>query len=327
MLDVFNQDAFSVLSLTDSINKAPYKPGRIGAMGLFKERGITTDKAVVEMRDGRLTLIMTTPRGGPGSVLPAQRRNARLFQVPHLEREGKLNADQLLGVRAWGSETAVDTVQQYINQELEDLRAAHEVTHEYHRIGALKGLILDADGATPVYNLFDEFGVTQQEVELDLSGDVRNEITAVQRLIEDELGAEPISGFHAFTGSAFFDALIEADSVKESIKYQESQLLRTDLRRGFQYGGVTWEEYRGSVGGVDFIDPFEAYVFPVGADIFRMYFAPADFLETVNTMGRPLYSKLVYDKELNRHVRVHSQSNPLAMNTRPRAVVKVTIPS
>lgn len=39
--------------------------------------------------------------------------------------------------------------------------------------------------------------------------------------------------------------------------------------------------------------------------------APADFIETVNTMGRPLYSKLSIDKDLQRWVNIHAQSNPL----------------
>jgi hypothetical protein len=47
MLDVFKQDAFSTVSLTDSINKAPYKPGRLGALKLFRSKGIK-DKVAVE---------------------------------------------------------------------------------------------------------------------------------------------------------------------------------------------------------------------------------------------------------------------------------------
>lgn len=327
MLDIFRSDAFSVTTLTDSINKVPYKPGRIGAMGLFAERGITTTSIAIEMKDGRLSLIQTTPRGGPGSVQGQNRRNVRPFLVPHLERDGKVNADQVQNVRAFGSETAIQTVQQVINDELTDLRAAHEVTLEWHRIGAIKGLVLDADAST-LYDLFDEFDVTQQTYAMDFSSteDVRSQAVAVQRLIEDEMGGETVGGFRAFTGSLFFDAMIRAASVKESVKYQDSQLLRTDLRRGFEYGGITWEEYRGGVGGTDFVADDEAYVFPTGSNIFKTYFAPADFFETVNTIGRPMYSKLIYDQR-NSHVLVHSQSNPLAINTRPRAVVKLTYSS
>ena len=47
-LDVFNQDAFSLMSLTAAINKAPYKPSRIGQLGLFGEQRISTTQVMVE---------------------------------------------------------------------------------------------------------------------------------------------------------------------------------------------------------------------------------------------------------------------------------------
>jgi hypothetical protein len=329
MLDVFNNDAFNTVSLTDGILKAPHKPGRIGEMGLFRSRGITTTTVVVEEKDGRLSLIATTPRGGPGSAHTRTKRTARSFVVPHLERDSTVNADEVQGVRAFGSENALESVQAIVNERLTDMRAEHEVTLEHLRIGAVKGIIYDSDGSTPIFNLFTEFAVTQQTKEIDLSGStlpVRQDCIAIQRLIEAELGAEPIVGYHAFAGDDFFDNLIEHASVTDTLKYQEGKTLREDLRKGFVFGGITWENYRGSVGGVNFVDPDEAFVFPLGTSIFQTYFAPADFIETVNTVGLPVYAKQAPDPSgLNRYVTMHSQSNPLALCLRPRAVVKCTV--
>lgn len=324
MLDIFRDDAFSTVSLTDAILKAPHKPGRIGQLGLFRSRGITTTTAVVEEKNGRLSLIESSPRGGPGSTIGAERRTARSFAVPHFERDSTILADSVQNVRAFGSENALEAVQSIVDERLADLRAMHEVTLEYLRIGAIKGLILDGDGATTLFNLFTEFGVSQQTVDIDLGSDPRNECVAIQRLIEAELGAEPVSGYHAFCGDAFFDTFIANSQVKDALKYQESVLLRSDVRAGFQFGGITWENYRGSVGGVDFVDDDDAYVFPIGTSIFSTYFAPADFLETVNTVGLPVYAKVALDTELQRWAKIHTQSNPLALCLRPRAVVKVT---
>lgn len=327
MLDIFKSDAFSVVSMTDAILKVPFKPGRIGALGLFRDRGITTTTVVVEEKDGRLSLITTSPRGGPASTIGAEKRTARPFVVPHLERESKIMADEVQNVRAFGSENVQEAVQMLVNERQTDLRAMHEVTLEHLRVGAIKGSILDADGSTVLFNLFTEFGVTQQTLDIALATDttkVRNRAVAIQRLIEVELGAEPISGYRAFCGDDFFDALIGHKVVVESLKFQESALLRTDLRAGFEYGGITWENYRGKVGGVSFFPTATAYVVPMGTNIFANYFAPADFIETVNTMGLPIYSKIAMDEQLNRWAMIHSQSNPLALCLRPRAVVKVT---
>ena len=327
MLDVFKTDAFSTVSLTDAILKAPFKPSRIGQLGLFRERGITTTTVVVEEKDGRLSLIQTSQRGGPASTIGQEKRKARSFVIPHLERESTIMADEIQNVRAFGSEDALQGLQAIINDRLADLRAMHEVTLEHLRVGAIKGQILDADGSTVLFNLFTEFGVTQQTQDIVLSvgtTDVRGAATAIQRKSEDELGAEPVTAYRAFCGDAFFDELIKHETIVESLKFQESALLRTDLRAGFEFGGITWENYRGKVGGVSFFPTAEAYVVPVGTNIFSTYFAPGDFFEAVNTVGLPIYSKIAMDEQLNRWAKLHSQSNPLALCLRPRAVIKVT---
>lgn len=324
MLDIFRTDAFSLASLTDAILKAPYKPGRIGALGLFRERGISTTTVVVEEKNGRLSLIQTSPRGGPGSTIGAEKRTARSFVVPHLQRESTILADEVQNVRAFGSEDQAQGVQAVVNERLADLRAMHEVTLEHMRAGAVQGLVLDADGST-LLNLFTSFGVSQSEADFDLAGDVRSQIVAAQRTIEGKLGAEVVSGYRAFCGDDFFDLLVEADSIKESLKYQESALLRGDLRRGFEYGGVTFENYRGSLGGTPFFPTDEAFIFPEGTSIFATYFAPADFVETVNTVGLPIYAKQAVDDEFQRYVKLLTQSNPLALCLRPDAVVKVSL--
>ena len=101
--------------------------------------------------------------------------------------------------------------------------------------------------------------------------------------------------------------------------------MRTDLRKGFEYGGITWENYRGNVSGTPFFALDEAYVVPENTGLFATRFAPADFIETVNTPGLPVYAKQAPDPELNRWVKIHTQSNPLNLCLRPRGVVKLNL--
>lgn len=210
----------------------------------------------------------------------------------------------------------------------------HDVTLEYHRIGAIKGQILDADGATVLFNLFTEFNVVQQTKDFVLSNvatDVRQTSVEAARLAEGELGGIPYTRLRAFCSAGFFDALVGHVNVKTAFQYQEGRaVLAGDLRYvGFEFGGIVWEEYRGSVIGSDgnakpFIPANEAVLFPEGPDIYRTYFAPADFIETVNTIGLPIYAKTVIDEELQRWAKVHTQSNPLSLCLRPRAVIRLT---
>jgi hypothetical protein len=94
------------------------------------------------------------PAAAPASTIGAvEADDARSFVVPHLERETKIYADEVQNVRMFGSENQPEAIQAIVDERLTDLRAMHEVTLEYHRIGAIKGQILDADGSV-IYDLF-----------------------------------------------------------------------------------------------------------------------------------------------------------------------------
>ena len=332
MLDVFNGSAFQTTSLTAAILKIPYQPSRIRELGLFQEQGIRTITAVVEEKDGQLTLIQTSQRGGVGANLGNTKRTVRSFAVPHLEKNTSIYADEVQGIRAFGSETEIQTVQGIVDARLAILRAKHDVTLEHMRVGAIQGLVKDADNAT-LFDLFDEFDVAQQSAQLtpnsssDNGNAVRNQVVAAQRLVEAELGATPITTYRAFCGKDFFDDLRSDLGITQTLRYADpASLLQQEANvRRFSFAGVAWEEYRGSMGGNPFVPDAEGYLFPEGAPIFWTYFAPADFIEAVNTMGLPLYAKIVQDDDLNRSVKVHTQCNPLVLCVRPRAVIKLTL--
>ena len=62
---------------------------------------------------------------------------------------------------------------------------------------------------------------------------------------------------------------------------------------------------------------------PCVLDTFATYFAPADFNETVNTLGQALYAKQE-PRKFERGTDLHTQSNPLPMCHRPGVLVKLT---
>jgi hypothetical protein len=332
MLDIFRNDAFSVTSLTDAFIKAPYQPGRIGQLGLFRSQGIRTTTAVIEWKDGRLNLIQSSPRGGAHeNNAPAkdEKRTIESFVVPHLEKGATILADEVQNVRLFGSEDQTEAVSQLVNERLAELRRDHEVTLEHMRISAIQGIVKDADASTLV-NLFTKFGVSQSTGTLspnastDEGDALRAECVALQRSVEAVLGAASVTGYRAFCGPDFFDTLRSDLGVTQTLRYADpaSLLAQGPNSRMFSFGGIVWEEYRG---GTSYIAADEAYLVPEGVDIFRTYFAPADFVETVNTLGLPGYAKTFVDPELQRFVKIHTQSNPLTICLRPDAVVKVTL--
>lgn len=155
---------------------------------------------------------------------------------------------------------------------------------------------------------------------------MRGKCTAVDRLIEDALGGVTSSGLHAFVSPEFFDALTDHPAVVDTFKATaDATTLRQNLRRTFEFGGITWEEYRGKVGATRFIAANEGYVFPLGVpDLYKSFYSPAPYMDTVGTTGVPFYMKgreMDFDTGLDYAVTSH----PLHMVTRPNAVVKVTI--
>lgn len=320
--------ALSIEQLTAHINELPVVPTRIGDMNLFGEQGIDSTIAMIGLSDDKLTLVPAVPRGAPSQPKAIGPKTAKPFIVPHLPQRSTVMADSLQGARVFGTEgTEVEAAA----AKVQALNVVHrrdiDYTIEYHRLGAIKGIILDADGST-LFNLYNEFGVTQQTQAMVLGTDttkVKANVLAAKRKIETALGGVLVSRYHAFVGSDFMDKLITHPTVEKAYdRWMDGQALREDNRRGFVFGDVVWEEYQGSAGGSPLVAANEGFMFPVGVpDMFITRFAPADYIETVNTIGLPYYSK-TEAVEFNKGIKLESQSNPLNLNTRPRAVVKLT---
>lgn len=331
-LNVFDQDAFGVLSMTDAINKAPFVPGRAGQVIDWRENGVTTTSIMIEEVAGQLVLINPTSRGGPGEAVAKELRNARILRIPHYQIDDFINADEVQNVRAFGSETDVQTVQGQVSQRLADHAALRlDPTLEYQRIGAVKGIILNANGNT-LYNLFTEFGVAAPSDQAFVlhpttsNGAVRTKCSAVVRLIASAMGGVPFSGVNAFVGDNFWDALIAAKEVRETYlnQMEASSLRGQSAYQSFDYGGIRWENYRGSVGATSFIDPDQARFFATGAPgLWRTVYAPADYEDTVNTVGLPRYARQ-WPAQNGKGRHIEAQMNALNYCTRPATLIKGT---
>ena len=65
-------------------------------------------------------------------------------------------------------------------------------------------------------------------------------------------------------------------------------------------------------------------MFPLGVpNLFRTVYAPADYVETVNTLGLPRYAKQ-WMSQNGKRIEMESQSNALSYCTRPRVLLQGT---
>jgi hypothetical protein len=334
IINPFAVDAFNLVSLTQAINLLPNNYGRIREMNLMPGRGIRTRTVVVEEYNGVLNLLPTQPVGAPGTQDKRGKRVVRSFVIPHIPHDDLIEPSEYDGIRAFGQESAVAALAQIMNDHQQRMRNKHAITLEHLRMGALKGVILDADGSV-LYNLYTEFEITAKVIDFELDAantEVQTKCLSVSRHIEDNLMGEVMSGVGVLCSEQFFDALITHKNVKKAFMYHQeaSDRLGGDPRKGFKFGGLTFEEYRGRAsdpGGTvrKFISDGEAHAYPTGTtQTFETLFAPADFVETANTIGLEIYSKQELAK-FGRGVELHTQSNPLPICYRPGVLVKLTI--
>ncbi|MEX0752100.1 MAG: major capsid protein [Xanthobacteraceae bacterium] len=329
MLDVFKSNAFSVVTLTDAINKIPFVPGQIGASGLFQVSPISSTAIAVEQKDGQLILVPPSPRGGPGTTTNKPKRSLLDLRIPHFEINDGVMADEVQGIRAFGQDSLVETVQSKLAGRFQEHSQSFAATEEYARIGAIKGVVTYADNTT--LDLFSTFGVSQEtEIDFDLdnatpaAGALRKKCDAAIRLVASNLGGAPYSGVRAEVGDNFWDDLIAHTEVRASYLNQQeaSQLREGTAYQEFNFGGITWRNYRGSVNGTAFVNTDKSHLYPVGVPgLFRTYYAPADYIETVNTLGQRLYVKQ-YDMQNGKGIHLDVQTNALHICTRPKTLLK-----
>ncbi|SEQ91127.1 Phage major capsid protein E [Azotobacter beijerinckii] len=330
-LDIFNGDAFTAISLTDAINTRP-EGQRVPTLldSLFEVEGVNTTSVFIERENDSLALVPAGERGAPADVTTGTQRDTIPFKTLHLPTRSTIRADEVQGVRAFGSETELETVMELVGKRLMKMRNKLEATIRFQRAGAITGKIYDADGQRLLLDLHRQFGIEQQSQSMALGSDatkVLGKIVEAKRKAEDTIADSGlITGWLAVCGRGFWDAFTGHKSTTDAWdRFQDGQFLRTDMRpMGFQFGGVEWQEFYGKVGGVEFIGSNDAYLIPRGIDgLLVTKYAPADYMDTVNTMGQAFYASqepLPHNKGID----LEAQSNPLSICTRPRAIIKLT---
>ena len=333
MINPFDAGGYSLAEMTEAINILPNVYSRLGQMGLFRFEGVTQRSVIIEQAEGVLNLLPTVPLGGPATVANRDLRSMRSFTIPWIPHDDAITPQDIQGVRGFGMSDAADPLATVMERKLTRMRVKHAQTREYMEVNALKGIVRDGAGVT-LYDYFSEFGLAQQSVDFVLGTagtQVQAKIREVLRKIEAELKGETMSGVLALVSPEFFDKLIGHTSVEEAYRYYSStgaQPLREDTRRRFPFAGIVFEEYNATVtlssGANETLVPAgEGIAFPLGTlDTFVTYGAPANLIETVNTIGLAMYARQLARPD-GSAIEVKTEASILPVNKRPRLAVKI----
>lgn len=337
ILDIFANDAFTMVAMSEAVNKIETLPQEISQSGIFIDEPIRESRVAVEEREGTLSLVQTSNRGAPIKSKSDEKRKMRYFDTSRIARSFDLTADELQFIRDFNEEQAVKEVQAEIAQRLSGpsgILNEIRMTHENMRLGAMQGKVLDADGSQ-IYDYFAEFGITEpDEINFDLKnttdGALRKLVTAkvVRPMMKARKGMV-IRGIDGWCGAQFFDDLIANPEVRATYLQQEAanELREEYFGRSFRFAGVTWREYMGSDDGskvavgtnkVKFT-PSEA------SGALSNVWAPGEGFDNVGTLGKEFYTEIIPENRPNpRFVTVEVTSYPLMLNKRPDVFLKGT---
>lgn len=337
-MDIFNNDAFSLVSMTQAIQKMPNVPSFLGDLGIFGEgEGVDTSIVSIEQKGMTLQLIPTSQRGTAPPMGTNDKRSLRNFNIPRIAKGDQIFAAEIERVRSFGTESELETIVQKIAQKQAKLLTEVALTLEFHRMGAIMGRLMDSDGTTVLYNYFGEFGITEPtEIDFDLDNATPTEgalllkMNAAKRAAIRALGNAYVPGRTRFLwlcGDTFYDQLTTHKEVRDTYKnWQAAENLRGPLSGvfgNFTYGEMEWKNYQGTDDNSTVaVAPTKARLVVLGVEgLYRRYNGPGETMETVNTIGQPLYSMLVRDTQRNMWVQPEVYAYPLHICTRPEVLL------
>jgi len=177
---------------------------------------------MIEEQSGTLALLPTHEWGGEGTVASKIDRNTFSFAIKQTVHDDLVSAADIQDVRGFGTEQLA-SMSAETALRLQRMRARHDITLEYKRMGALKGNVLNADGSSSLANLFTTFGISQVTVDFVLG-------TAVTRRIKMAiLGQTLTSGTDGGSGNRALGQV--HNEVRLEKKQADSKMITQTVQR------------------------------------------------------------------------------------------------
>lgn len=340
VIEGFTDREYSVHELTTIINKVPNKYGLVTNMGIFGNAiPLSTTYVGLERQNWSLNLLPATERGAPGTQGSRGKRDKKLFEIPQITHGDSVKVADIQNLRGFGS-MAPMMLDDVVTQKLVTIAAKHFVTHEWHKLGAMQGQILDSDGSV-MLDLYNEFGITKPVAAFGGGVDIPARLRTVKRQMERNLQGEVMTGVaclasYEFMEMLFTDAKISAAYNNAMAAWQAFIAMNptlSDRRFSFTVQEITFMEYDATFSSIAAdgttsiqrgIPSGGAIFFPIGTQsTFFQYCAPGDFAEAANMPGQIFYAKEKPD-EWNRGRDILTQSNLLPLCVRPELLIQGT---
>jgi len=349
-MSLFDNDPFSLVTMTTSINKRPYVPMFLESLGIFTPTPIRTEEAAVVIDDsGAIVVVPTTPRGSPPIEQVTKPQNIRRFTTPRIAIRDTIRASELQNIIA-RSALAGGSAQMMMADLVTEmayrldgpnggLRGKQAATKERMRLGAISGLVLDADDSV-LYDWPDLFDVSlpaEIAFNLDAASPAPGDLTTLIRqtfravLRAAKAGNLSNAGVIALCGDDFFDAFVRHPDVFTKYQFFTSSgsmasaggnMANVPAFSVFPFSDVDWINYRGSDDNATIaIESTKCKFIPRGIPgLFQEVLSPGEDFQSMNDYGLPMYSMVIPDRDRNQFVSLETYSYPMYVATRPEVL-------
>lgn len=332
VLDVFDQDAFSVIELNEKVvRKVDYKPQLLGQLNIFDPVYSRNRVIAIAKTERGLTLIPVSQTGEAPVELIPEGADVRYVKTWRLAKGSTIYAESLQGVLTLPFDQQVKEVQQEVTDRTGKISDDLELTFEHMRFGAVQGVVYDADNNTVLINWFNFWGITPPAVvnfnlNVDTT-DVRKKFRDIKRKMQRAAKGvwTPATRVGALCSSGFYDSVVNHAQIKETkLGTERAALLENvDGYSTYEVEGVTLIDYRGTDDDSKIAIPDgECRFFPINANgAFQVAYAPAEFFPYVNQRGTERYMLILSDKDRDAWRRPEVYSYPLFICTRPEMLI------
>jgi len=311
--DVFTSGRFQATEVHEALGNIEYIPGTLAEMGIFEPEPIRTTNVLLVKEEESLQIIDPTERGSQMTFPDRDYKTQVSLPTFGIRQQDRINAGELQNIISpnLAFDVALDNATDEVDRRQRKLIRQLELTREYHKLAALDGYVLKANGDILI-DVFDVMEIARPStltIALTTLADgnlreflMTNIILPMQRIANNSWvnGRTYVA---AQMGDAAWGKLMKNPEVRETyLGYAAAADLRNDKTWDqFSFGGITWMHFRGTNDNSTIaLGANEIRFFPVGGvDLFKEYRAPGEDMNHINQYGDEFYSIVSPDNRIN----------------------------
>lgn len=338
IIRAFGSKAFDAVTMTEEVNKAPYVPGFLQGLKLATEVPIYTPDFAIGKEEGKLNLIQSVPRGAPATNRTPTKRDIRTFNTVRLPQESTIYGHELQKVLAGQGKKTLVTLQKEVMKRNKGMDDDLNATEENHLLGAVQGLIMDADGTSVLYDWFDEWGIVPAAtIDFDLANssleDIQRKMIQLKRgMNRSQKGMRWNGGLMGLMGDGFTDAFVANPEINKTMLNQSAASRLVGDVQAFpqvDYFGCRWVNYRGTDDNSSIkIADDEVAFFPYdpSSKLFQAMRAPHHGMDDLGGTGKRRYNFKDMDPTSRKEwVRIALETFVMYVSMRPEMLRKGTV--